>query len=685
MQNNNNKEPQEKKSRRRFDIVFILVVIILIIAIFFLIRGFTTKNPENLDYQTFVTALKNGKVTDTINATPVGGDNYLMYGLSGTYINAQGNKVSFSINVTSTLLEELIKDNAGYKFYIVPASNNYWLSILISFLPYIIMGVIFFFLFRGIMKSQGGAGGAFDFAKSTAKLSRGKSVTFKDVAGCDEEKEEMVEIVDFLKNPRKYNEIGARVPKGVILVGPPGTGKTLIAKAVAGEAGVPFFSISGSDFVEMFVGVGASRVRDMFKTAKENAPCIIFIDEIDAVGRQRGAGLGGGHDEREQTLNQLLVEMDGFNGNTGIIIMAATNRPDVLDPALLRPGRFDRQITISNPDVRGREAILAVHARNKHLSPDVRLGDVAQRTPGFSGADLENLLNEAALLAARDNRKVITPRDIDEATDRVMMGPAKKSKKYTEKERKLVAYHEAGHAVIGIKLENASQVQKITIVPRGQAGGYNLMMPKEETYFHTKTQMLETITGFLGGRVAEELVFNEVSTGASNDFQNATNIARSMVTQYGMSDLGPVQYEQQGGSVFLGRDYLKEKNFSDQVALEIDREQRRIIEECYERAKEVISSNMELLKNIAEYLLKVETINKRDIDEIVATGHLAWCDEKYAPGVDPKEVTQDEEVKEEASNLEGEAEAKVDDSIETEEVHIDDHLVEAPKEDNDGE
>ena len=685
MQNNNNKEPQEKKARRRFDIVFILVVIILIIAIFFLIRGFTTKNPENLDYQTFVTALKNGKVTDTINATPVGGDNYLMYGLSGTYINAQGNKVSFSINVTSTLLEELIKDNAGYKFYIVPASNNYWLSILISFLPYIIMGVIFFFLFRGIMKSQGGAGGAFDFAKSTAKLSRGKSVTFKDVAGCDEEKEEMVEIVDFLKNPRKYNEIGARVPKGVILVGPPGTGKTLLAKAVAGEAGVPFFSISGSDFVEMFVGVGASRVRDMFKTAKENAPCIIFIDEIDAVGRQRGAGLGGGHDEREQTLNQLLVEMDGFNGNTGIIIMAATNRPDVLDPALLRPGRFDRQITISNPDVRGREAILAVHARNKHLSPDVRLGDVAQRTPGFSGADLENLLNEAALLAARDNRKVITPRDIDEATDRVMMGPAKKSKKYTEKERKLVAYHEAGHAVIGIKLENASQVQKITIVPRGQAGGYNLMMPKEETYFHTKTQMLETITGFLGGRVAEELVFNEVSTGASNDFQNATNLARSMVTQYGMSDLGPVQYEQQGGSVFLGRDYLKEKNFSDQVALEIDREQRRIIEECYERAKEVISSNMELLKNIAEYLLKVETINKRDIDEIVATGHLAWCDEKYAPGVDPKEVTQDEEVKEEASNLEGEAEAKVDDSIETKEVHIDDHLVEAPKEDNDGE
>ena len=428
MQDNNNKNPQDKKSRRRFDIVFFLVIIILIVAIFFLIRGFNTQNPESLDYQTFITALKDGKVTDVINATPVGGENYLLYNVTGTYINGNGDKVAFSINLTDSMLKDIISnaDYSAYKFYFVALSSNVWLNILISFFPYLIIGIIFFFLFRSILKSQGGAGGAFDFAKSTAKLARGKSVTFKDVAGCDEEKEEMVEIVDFLKNPRKYNEIGARVPKGVILVGPPGTGKTLIAKAVAGEAGVPFFSISGSDFVEMFVGVGASRVRDMFKTAKDNAPCIIFIDEIDAVGRQRGAGLGGGHDEREQTLNQLLVEMDGFNGNTGIIIMAATNRPDVLDPALLRPGRFDRQITISNPDVRGREAILAVHARNKHLSPDVRLGDVAQRTPGFSGADLENLLNEAALLAARDNRKVITPNDIDEATDRVMMGPAKK-------------------------------------------------------------------------------------------------------------------------------------------------------------------------------------------------------------------------------------------------------------------
>lgn len=360
----------------------------------------------------------------------------------------------------------------------------------------------------------------------------------------------------------------------------------------------------------MFVGVGASRVRDMFKTAKENAPCIIFIDEIDAVGRQRGAGMGGGHDEREQTLNQLLVEMDGFTGNIGIIVMAATNRPDVLDPALLRPGRFDRQITISNPDVNGRTAILKVHARNKHLDSNINLNDIAQRIPGFSGADIENLLNEAALLAARNNRKVITTPDIDEAIDRVMMGPAKKSKKYTEHEKKLVAFHEAGHAVIGLKLKNASVVQKVTIIPRGQAGGYNLMMPKEETYFSTKTELTESIVGFLGGRVAEELIFSDVSTGAHNDFQQATRIARAMVTEYGMSSLGPVQYEQPSGNVFLGRDYLKEKNFSDQVALEIDKEVRKIVEECYEKAKEVISANKELLYNIADYLIKVETLTK---------------------------------------------------------------------------
>ena len=621
MQNNdkNNKMP-----KRRFDWMFIIIIILAIVGIFLLIRSMAnTSSTEKLNYTTLMQYITDKNIKE-ITAVPVGGENYLMYKVTGTFVDGSNNTKNFVAIITYGNLEKIMTVDT-VKVTLETLTSNTWLSILLSIIPYILVGIILFWMFRSIMKSQGGAGGAFEFAKSTAKKSASK-VTFVDVAACDEEKEELVEIIDFLKNPRKYNEIGARVPKGVLLFGPPGTGKTLLAKAVAGEAGVPFFSISGSDFVEMFVGVGASRVRDMFKTAKENAPCIIFIDEIDAVGRQRGAGMGGGHDEREQTLNQLLVEMDGFNGNTGIIIMAATNRPDVLDPALLRPGRFDRQITIANPDVRGREAILKVHARNKHLEQGVKLGDIAARTPGFSGADLENVLNEAALLTARGNRKVISMKDIDEAIDRVMMGPAKKSKKYTDHERRLVAYHEAGHAVIGIKLENASEVQKITIVPRGQAGGYNLMMPKEETFFRTKSQMLETITGFLGGRVAEEIMFNEVSTGASNDFQNATQIARSMVTEYGMSDLGPMQYETPGGSVFLGRDYLKEKNFSDQVALEIDREQRKIIEECYAKAKDVISSNMDLLTNIAEYLLKVETLTKPDIEEICKTGKLAWCD-----------------------------------------------------------
>ena len=641
MQNNNQKKPEQKK---RFDIIFFILVILTIIGVFFLIRGFTTTSPKELNYNEFTEYVETGKIAGVVTAKPVGGENYGIYTITGAY-NDNGKISKFTLNVTTQLLEQIYElDNIQVS--IATISENIWASLLISLIPYAIFIGLFIFLMRGQGNNK-----AFDFGKSTAQLSRGKTVTFKDVAGCDEEKEELVEIIDFLKNPRKYNEIGARIPKGVLLFGPPGTGKTLLAKAVAGEAGVPFFSISGSDFVEMFVGVGASRVRDMFKTAKQNAPGIIFIDEIDAVGRQRGAGMGGGHDEREQTLNQMLVEMDGFNGNLGIIVMAATNRPDVLDPALLRPGRFDRQITISNPEVRGREAILKVHARNKHLEPTVKLDEIAQRIPGFSGADIENLLNEAALLAARANRKVINTYDIDEAIDRVMMGPAKKSKKYTEKERKLVAYHEAGHAVIGLRLENASVVQKVTIVPRGQAGGYNLMMPKEETYFRTKTDLLDTICGFLGGRIAEEITFNEVSTGASNDFQQATKIARAMVTEYGMSNLGPMQYEQPQGSVFLGRDYLKDKNFSDQVALEIDRETRAIIENCYDRAKKVILDNHELLEKITYYLLKIETLTKSDIDEIESTGALKWYDDK--------ELAKQAE-KEEANSLEEKASDVVD-------------------------
>ena len=646
-------DDKKQPKRPKFDWLFIIVIIAAIIGIYFLIQNLTQKTYKNISYTKLQEQINGNYLVEDVQltASPIS-DNYDLYYITGQYKNGTA-KIDFKSAVTTSQLEYLVS-NYNLSITIVPLKTNIWLSLLVSLLPSLILLVVLLFIMRMLMKSQGGAGGAFDFAKSTAKLNRSKTVTFNDVAGCDEEKEELVEIIDFLKNPRKYNEIGARVPKGVILFGPPGTGKTLLAKAVAGEAGVPFFSISGSDFVEMFVGVGASRVRDMFKTAKENAPCIVFIDEIDAVGRQRGAGMGGGHDEREQTLNQLLVEMDGFVGNTGIIIMAATNRPDVLDPALLRPGRFDRQITISNPDVLGREAILKVHARNKHLDPSVKLNEIAQRTPGFSGADIENLLNEAALLAARENRKVISTSDIDEAIDRVMMGPAKKSKKYTEHERRLVAFHEAGHAVIGLRLENASVVQKITIVPRGQAGGYNLMMPKEETYFRTKEQLLETITGFLGGRVAEEITFSDISTGASNDFENATKIARAMVTEYGMSDLGPVQYEQPNGSIFLGRDYLKDKNFSDQVAHEIDKEVRGIIESCYSKAKEVLESNKDLLSCIAEYLLLVETLTKSDIDEINKTGHLKWVDEKF------KEPEVKEDAKESEYTL---AEASTKDEV----------------------
>ena len=686
MQDNNQNNNQNNSPKRHFfDWRFLIVIVLLIAGIVFFVRLLTQTSTTTISYSEFEYYIQKGnnyQVTE-VTATPSKEYSNLAV-VEGNYQVTKDGKTtqySFKVIMTYDQLSEIvakIQDSADTTYEDVKVTytnpeTSMWLSILVTFLPTIIILVISFILFRSLLRSQGGAGGAMDFGKSTAVLNRGKTCKFEDVAGCDEEKDELVEIIDFLKNPRKYNEIGARVPKGVILFGPPGTGKTLLAKAVAGEAGVPFFSISGSDFVEMFVGVGASRVRDMFKTAKQNAPCIIFIDEIDAVGRQRGAGMGGGHDEREQTLNQLLVEMDGFNGNTGIIVMAATNRPDVLDPALLRPGRFDRQITVSNPDVRGREAILKVHARNKHIDPSVKLDGVAARTPGFSGADLENLLNEAALLAARENRKVINHQDIDEATDRVMMGPAKKSRQYTEHERKLVAYHEAGHAVIGLKLENASIVQKVTIVPRGQAGGYNLMMPREETYFRTQKQLKETITGYLGGRVAEEIIFKDVSTGASNDFENATKLARAMVTEYGMSPLGPIQYEQPNGSVFLGRDYLKDKNFSDQVAMEIDKEVRNIIEDCYAECQKVIGENLDLLTNIANYLLKLETLNKADIDEIASTGHLSWYDNK----VSAAEVNNEEEAKtlENSTEVKEDAKEPTDKEVKIEETKEDNNLV----------
>ena len=639
-----NKNNQRKPSfLARYGIY--IIMLILLVGIFFLYRYMSKPSYTTYSYNEYVDVIDNtsdGLDVETAKVKVYGGENYAVYAkIYGKIKDTANDKtIYYKLVVTHEQLNDLATAH-GLDYTIKPVSQNQFATWAMYLLPYIIIiGALVLFT-----RSSGNSK-AFDFGKSRARLARGKTVTFDDVAGCDEEKQELVEVVDFLKNPKKYVDMGARIPKGVLLFGPPGTGKTLLAKAVAGEANVPFFSISGSDFVEMFVGVGASRVRDMFKIAKENHPCIIFIDEIDAVGRQRGAGMGGGHDEREQTLNQLLVEMDGFSNNMGIIVMAATNRPDVLDPALLRPGRFDRQITIASPDVRGREAILKVHARNKNLDPTVKLDELAQRIPGFSGADIENLLNEAALLAARDNRKTITIADLDEATDRVMMGPAKKSRKYIEKERQLVAYHEAGHAVIGLKLENASIVQKITIIPRGQAGGYNLMMPKEETYFRTKSQMIETIVGFLGGRVAEEIMFGDVTTGAHNDFERATSIARSMVTEYGMSSLGPIQYEKKGGSVFLGRDYLKDKNFSDQVALEIDKEVRKIIEECYEKAKEVISENKDLLDSIAKYLLKLETLNKSDIDEIANTGALKWYDDKEAAKALEAEKAKDEPVEE---------------------------------------
>lgn len=524
---------------------------------------------------------------------------------------------------------ELAKENDVAIRSLKEPSPSIWPSLLITFLPFIM--IIGFFYYMANQGGQGSGGGRMmNFGKSRAKKADGEksTVRFSDVAGADEEKEELVEIVEFLKEPRRFNQLGARIPAGVLLEGPPGTGKTLLAKAVAGEAGVPFYSISGSEFVEMFVGVGASRVRDLFDEAKKNAPSIVFIDEIDAVGRQRGAGMGGGHDEREQTLNQLLVEMDGFTGNEGVIVIAATNRSDVLDPALLRPGRFDRRIMVGRPDVKGREAILKVHARNKPLADSINVKLIARQTPGFSGADLENLLNEAALVAARRKSQVIEAVDMDEAHDRVIAGPAKKDRIISEKERKMVAYHEAGHTIVGLVLSDARVVHKVTIVPRGKAGGYAIMLPKEDSYLMTKKDLTEQITGLLGGRAAEEIFFNSQSSGASNDFQQATNIARAMVTEYGMSDLlGPVQYEG-GGQVFLGRDYQQSTAYSEDTSAAIDREIKRIIEEGMTAAHEIINEHSEQLELIAQNLLEYETLNEIEIKSLFENGHMPSRDEK---------------------------------------------------------
>ena len=619
-----NVKPRQNDNFKNFLPYLVLIGVVLVVIFALNMQG--TKVNE-LSTGELITELKEDNVTE-ITVTPKSDES--IYYIEGKLEGYSSTEI-FSAKAIGSEVDNILAliDANEVEEYDTNSDpgGSVFLYILVNVLPLVLLVVAMYFLF---MKLASTNKNSMDFGRSKARLSNeNDKKSFKDVAGLKEEKEEVEELIDFLKNPKKFEKMGARIPKGVLLVGPPGTGKTLLAKAIAGEANVPFFFISGSDFVELFVGVGASRVRDMFKEAKRNAPCLIFIDEIDAVGRQRGTGLGGGHDEREQTLNQLLTEMDGFGENEGIIIIAATNRPDVLDPALLRPGRFDRQVTVSLPDANEREAILKVHAKNKIINKDVNLNNLSLRTPGFSGADLENLLNEAALLAVRRNKNSITMDEIDEATDRVLLGPAKTTRKITDKEKKLVSIHEAGHAVIGLKLEDAQEVHKITIIPRGVAGGYTMMLPKEEKIaVHTKDELLAQITGLLGGRVSEEMFLQEISTGASDDIKRATRIARSMVTEYGMSELGPVQYEEKSEGVFLGRDYTKSKNFSDQVALEIDQQTRKIIEECYDKAKKIIKDNKDLIFKLSDALMEYETITKEQIESIVKTGKIKPIEEE---------------------------------------------------------
>ena len=617
-----------------------LVVILAVISLLGLNMGASSERITYYELQNVIEKEKVDEVSVSIgtNVTVV----------KGVY-EKDKQKVTFTATIPSTSdqIGQVIKNlgNDSTKLTIVDAdASNIFLETVASIIPFILFAVFAVWMLNRMNGANGANAKAFEFSKSRAKLEGKIRVRFSDVAGCDEEKQEMAEIIDYLKYPKKFEKMGARIPKGILLSGHPGTGKTLLAKAVAGEANVPFYSISGSDFVEMFVGVGASRVRDMFKKAQQTAPCIIFIDEIDAVGRQRGAGFGGGHDEREQTLNQLLVEMDGMEENTGVVVIAATNRPDVLDPALLRAGRFDRQITVALPDRKGREAILHVHARNKKFVKDLDLGSLAKRTPGFSGADLENVLNEAAILAVRENKDEIGMKQIDEAIDRVMMGPAKVSRTYDDKTKKLVAYHESGHAIIGLFLENAQVVQKVTIIPRGQAGGYNLMTPKEEKMMHTKNDLLDTITSYMGGRTAEELFFDDITTGASNDIQNATNIAKDMVTLYGMSDLGPIKYNAGNENVFLGRDYNQPNNVSGEVAYEIDQEVRKIINTCHTKARQIIEAHKTELETIAHALMEYETLTAEQIQRVVK-GEDISADFKYEEK-DASELATEETMRE---------------------------------------
>lgn len=624
-----------KKQKRTWELLIpYLVFFGVILAIYVGFIKFRFK-PDNLNYNEFITTIEKGEIKKVI-VTP--NSNRMSYEIRGLYKDDKNKSREGFITrapLSDEALSKIIKGKEGKLNYEVlflkdPGSSKFF-DVIINFLPLLLIGGFLFWMINAAQIQGGGKG--LDFVKTPAKLSTNPDTTFKKVAGLKEEKEELREMIDFLKNPEKFKIMGARIPKGVLLVGPPGTGKTLLAKAVAGEAEVPFFYTTGSDFLELYVGVGASRVRDLFKEAKKNAPCLVFIDEIDTIGRRRGSGNGGGHDEREQTLNQFLSEMDGFEENEGIIVMAATNRPDVLDPALLRAGRFDRQVTVELPDKNSRKEILEVHAKNKTFASDVSLTALASRTPGFSGADLENVLNEAALLAVRRGKKKITMDEIDEGTDRVMGGPAKVSKKYTDKEKKLVAYHEAGHAVIGIKLKDAEKVHKITIIPRGDAGGYTLMLPKEETFLSTKSELLDRITGLYGGRASEELFFDDVTTGAHNDFEKATKLARALVTEYGMSSLGPIQYVHTPGDYYLG-DYDKVGNYSEVTSDRIDKEVEKILNTAYDKAKKILKENEDLVSLLAHTLIEKETLTMEEIDSLVATGKL------------PSEKTMEELTKE---------------------------------------